>query len=55
MVETITESSAVQEKNSDEQVKPLLDAERKTNEMFLTFQREPAAANRAHEMMFMKL
>lgn len=40
MVETIRESSAYQEENSDERVKSVLDAERKRDEMFLTFQRE---------------
>ena len=55
MVETIRESSAIQEKNSDEQVKTLIEDEQKTDEMFLTFQREQGEANRGHEMMLMKL
>lgn len=55
MVETIRESSAIQEKTSDEQVKTLFEDELKTDEMFLTFQREQGEANRGHEMMLMKL
>lgn len=54
MVETIRESSAVQEENSDKRVQTVLDAERKRDDMFLAFQKEQAEANRAHEMMLKK-
>ena len=40
MVKTMKEAADVQEKNNDQRLTTLLEAERKRDEMFLTFQRE---------------
>ena len=51
MVRTVKEAADVQEKNNDQRLTTLLEAERKREEMFLTFQREQAEANRKHAML----
>ena len=51
MVKTMKEAADVQEKNNDQWLTTLLETERKREEMFLTFQREQAEANRKHAML----
>ena len=55
MVKTVKEAADVQEKNNDQRLTTLLEAERRRNEMFLTFQREQAEANRKHEMLMAQM
>ena len=56
MVKTMKEAAdAVQEKNNDQRLTTLLEAERKRDEMFLTFQREQAEANRKHDMIMAQM
>ena len=55
MVQTIETSASQQERNSDERLTTLLEAERKRDEMFISFQREQAEANRKHELLIAQL
>ena len=55
MVKTMKEAADVQEKNNDQRLTTLLEGERKRDEMFLTFQREQAEANRKHEMLMAQM
>ena len=55
MVKTMKEAADVQEKNNDQRLTTLLEAERKRDEMFLTFQREQAEANRKHDMIMAQM
>lgn len=55
MVQTIETSASQQERNSDEWLTTLLEAERKRDEMFISFQREQAEANRKHELLIAQL
>ncbi len=52
---SIESSAKEQEKNRDERLKILLDAERKRDELFYAHQREQAEANRRHEMLLAQL
>ncbi len=52
---SIESSTKEQEKNRDERLKILLDAERKRDELFYAHQREQAEANRRHEMLLAQL
>ena len=54
-VKTMKEAADVQEKNNDQWLTTLLEAERKKEEMFLTFQREQAEANRKHDMLMAQM
>ena len=55
MVTTMKEAADVKEKNNDQLLTTLLEAERKRDEMFLTFQREQAEANRKHDMLMAQI
>ena len=55
MVQSIERCSTKQEKNSDERLEALLEAERIRDELFLNFQREQAEANRRHELQIAQL
>lgn len=55
MVKTMKEAADLQEKNNDQRLTTLLEAESKRDEMFLTFQREQAEANRKHDMLMAQM
>ncbi|CAB4015569.1 Hypothetical predicted protein [Paramuricea clavata] len=55
VAKSIESSTKEQEKNRDEQLKILLEAERKRDELFYAHQREQAEANRRHEMLLAQL
>jgi hypothetical protein len=55
VAKSIESSTKEQEKNRDERLKILLDAERKRDELFYAHQREQAEANRRHEMLLAQL
>ena len=51
MAKTMKEATDLQEKNNDQRLTTLLEAESKRDDMFLTFQREQAEANTKHDML----
>ena len=55
MGKTMKEAADAQEKNNDQRLTTHLEAERKRDEMFLTFQREQAEANRKHDMLMVQM
>jgi hypothetical protein len=55
VAKSIESSTKEQEKNRDERLKILLEAERKRDELFYVHQREQADANRRHEMLLAQL
>ena len=55
VAKSIESSTKDQERNRDERLKILLDAERKRDELFYAHQREQAEANRRHEMLLAQL
>lgn len=55
VAKSIESSTKEQEKNRDERLKILLDAERKRDELFYAHQREQAEANRRHEMLLAQI
>ena len=55
MVKTMKEAADVQEKNNDQGLTALLEAEKMRDEMLLTFQREQAEANREHDMLMAQM
>lgn len=55
MAKTMKEAADFQEKNKDQRLTTLLEAERKRDEMFLTFQCEQAEANRKHDMLMAQM
>ncbi len=55
VAKSIESSTKKQEKNIDEHLKILLDAERERDELFYAHQREQAEANRRHEMLLAQL
>ena len=48
IAKTMKEAADLQEKNNDQRLTTLLEAERKRDDMLLTFQREQAEANTKH-------
>ena len=55
MVGAIKDRTSEQvEKNSDRRLLELLEAERKRDEMMLSYQREQAEANRKHELAWLR-
>ena len=55
MGKTMKEAADPQRKNNDQRLTTHLEAERKRDEMFLTFQREQAEANRKHDMLMAQM
>ena len=55
VAKSIESSTKDQERNRDERLKILLDAEKKRDELFYAHQREQAEANRRHEILLAQL
>ena len=55
MAKTMKEAADLQEKNNDQRLTTLLEAERKRDDMFLTFQLEQAEANRKNDMFMAQM